>query len=198
MMDFLSVTKIPALIRPTRSIGGVICDVTLEENHEDGLTITEYPVENGANISDHATIKPKRVSIRVAASDAGGSLLEDSGENRSIEIYQKLLDLMEAREPFEVITAKRSYKNMLIESISAPTDSQSQNALIAAIECREVITATVETTSVPPRARHQNGAKTGGVADKGAKSAQPAGASSLQSGIGSEGSGYRRPGGPAS
>lgn len=195
-MNYLSVTPLPALIRPARSIGGVVCDVTLEESHEDGLTITEYPVENGATISDHATIKPKRVSIRIVASDAGGSSAESSGEDRSIEIYQQLLDLMETREPIEIITAKRAYKNMLIESISAPTDAQTQQALIASLECREVNIATVETTSVPPRARHQNGAKTGGIADKGTKSANAAPASVLQSGIGTEGSGFRRPGGP--
>lgn len=194
MTDFLSRTLFPALIKPRRSIGGIMCDVTLDENHEDGLTITEFPVESGATISDHAVIKPKQLTIRAAASDSGGEV-PSSGDRRSTDIYNQLLALMEKREPIDIITGRRSYKNMLIEALSTTTDATTDNILIVTIACREVVIVSTKTTSIPPRARHQNGAKTGGVADKGEKSPQDG--SALQQGAGTQGQGYRRPGGPA-
>lgn len=63
-MNWLSQSEEPATLRPHRSIGGVTFDVVVEEQHEDTLEITEHPVEHGANISDHAFMKPASVTIR--------------------------------------------------------------------------------------------------------------------------------------
>lgn len=196
MTNTLAETPSPTLIRPSRSLGGLAFDIVVEETHEDGLVITEHPVERGAVISDHAYLKPKTVSIRGGASEAGSSLNpESSSDQRTVVLYDKLLELQASCVPFDVITGKRSYKNMLLETLSVTTDATSTSTLWVMADCREVIIVETQVTSVPPRTRHANGAKTGGIADKGDKQLTEEKRSTIASAAG--GSGYRRPGGPA-
>jgi hypothetical protein len=196
-LDGLSQTPSPTLIRPQRSLGGVVFDVTIEEKHEDSLIITEHPVEKGAPISDHAYAKPKTVTIRGGVSDSGASLATSatSGEGRSVKLYDQLRTLQASREPFAIVTGLRSYKNMMIETLSVPVDATTGSALILTADCREVLIVETKSTSMPPRSKHADGAKTGGVADKGDKQLQNDKRSAISEAAG--GTGHRRPGGPA-
>ena len=148
-----------------RNLGGIVFAVVIEESHEDKVSITEHPVEQGAKISDHAYVEPASLTIRAGHSDSLGA-----GASR--EIYEQLLELMRKREPFEIVTGKRLYENMLLESVSATTDSSTENALQVTAQCREVIIVKTQTASVPPRNRHKNAGRTGGSADKGQKQAK--------------------------
>lgn len=49
--------------------------------------------------------------------------------------------------PFDVITGKRSYSNMLIQRLVVSTDEKSEFSLVAQIGCRQVII--VSTSSAP-------------------------------------------------
>ena len=178
-MNWLSQSEEPATLRPQRSIGGVTFDVVVEEQHEDTLEITEHPVEHGANISDHAFMKPASVTIRAGVSDGSGSI---AGEKAGVSVYEALQTLQQAREPFDIITGKRKYRNMLIETLSVLTDADSENALVVTADCRDVIVVKTQTVSVPPRSRHRNAGKTGGTANKGQKQAKRQ--SILKAGIG--------------
>lgn len=57
-------------ISPKRYIGGLTAMATLEEKHTDELQITEHPIEQGANINDHAFKRPAEVVIRCGWSDS--------------------------------------------------------------------------------------------------------------------------------
>lgn len=37
----------------SRSVGGFVANVTVEENHSDELVITDHPIEQGTVVSDH-------------------------------------------------------------------------------------------------------------------------------------------------
>ena len=165
----MSAQQETVMVRPQRSIGELIADVTVEEQHTDELEITEHPVEQGAAIHDHAYKKPMTVTIRGGVTDAkdGG----DGSEQPSKEFYDKLVDLQAKREPFDIVTGKRKYKNMLIKSLSATSDADTENCLIFEAECQEVIIVATRVTSVPPRAKHKNPKKTGATEDKGQKQA---------------------------
>jgi len=54
------------LIRPKRALGPMAMQVTVEEHHQDDLEITDHPIEQGAQISDHAFKRPAEVVIRAA------------------------------------------------------------------------------------------------------------------------------------
>lgn len=156
-------------VRPVRSIGDIVMDVTIEEQHADDVEPTGHPVENGANIADHAIIQPSTVTIVAGASDSGGT---STGDKRSVEIYQKLLELQKTREPFDLVTGKRVYKNMLIASLGSTTDRETENALIVTAELQEIIMATVQVVAIP-RSRQKRGMVTGGVNESGQKQLEP-------------------------
>ncbi|MBC17082.1 MAG: hypothetical protein CL942_08525 [Desulfovibrio sp.] len=180
-VNVLSQSAESVYVRPARSIGGLVMDVTVEENHNDDLEITDHPVENGANVTDHAFMQPPTVSITAGVSDSGGT---STGDKRSVEAYEKLLELQKKREPFDLITGKRVYKNMLIRSLSTTTDKETENALIFTAELREVIMATVQAVSIP-RSRQRRGMATGGTDSTGQKQleSKPQQSSALKDGL---------------
>lgn len=47
----------------SRSVGSFKFDVTTAEMHDASLTLTENPVESGANIADHAILNPRGLTI---------------------------------------------------------------------------------------------------------------------------------------
>lgn len=192
MTDTLSRPAVPVAVRPIRQLGDITFDAWLEESHEDALTITDHPVEQGASISDHAFLKPRTVSLRYGVSDAASDLASD-GARRSIAVYERLLELQGSREPFDLVTGKRLYRNMLIETLSTVTDASSGNALIVTIDCREVIIVNTAVSTLPPRTRHAAPNQTGGTTDTGNKQPQDAARkSALAAAFGSG----DRPGGP--
>lgn len=161
-----------------RNLGGVTFDVVLEESHEDCLEITEHPVEHGASVNDHAYLKPATVTIRAGVSDSSPA---GSGDGYSRDVYDKLRQLQATREPFSIVTGKRLYENMLLETLTILTDQTTEHALIVSAACRQVIIVHTQVVSVPPRARHASPGKTGGTTDKGQKQPQR---SMLKAGLG--------------
>lgn len=155
----------PATIIPRRSIGPFNATVTLEEIASDDLEITQHPVQQGATITDHAYLKPATVSIKIMFNAADAPLAET---------YAKLRQLQASREPFDVVTGKRAYKNMLFKSLGQTNDAQTENVLSISAELQEIFIVQVETTTVPPRKQQANPGKTGTTENAGQKSAQPA------------------------
>ena len=155
----------PATIIPRRSIGPFNATVTLEEIASDDLEITQHPVQQGATITDHAYLKPATVSIKIMFNAADAPLAET---------YAKLRQLQASREPFDVVTGKRAYKNMLFKSLGQTNDAQTENVLSISAELQEIFIVQVETTTVPPRRQQANPGKTGATENAGQKSAQPA------------------------
>jgi hypothetical protein len=159
----------PAFFVPhRRSIGGIVAEVTIDEQGSDDVQITEHPVEQGAPIADHAFKRPSIVTIRAGWSrQYAWDLSAESG------VYGLLLSWQAALLPFDVITGKRNYTNMLIERLQVQTDQHSEFALMATITCRQVILVSTSTTSAkmksPSDGAQQNPEKTGNEKDGGDK-----------------------------
>lgn len=162
----VGVGAVQALFSPRRSIGFMVAEVTIEENATDTLEVTRHPVEIGAAITDHASLQPAEVVIRAGWSQSG-SLPGHVGR-----VYAALLALQAEREPFAVTTGKRTYRDMLIVSLSQTTDAATENALMATIVCRQVLLVKTQTTNVAPRERQAQAANTAGVEEAGQR--QPA------------------------
>lgn len=58
------------LVRPKRNIGAFVANVTIEEQHQDDIQITDHPVEIGAAITDHAFRKPSSLIIKAGWSNS--------------------------------------------------------------------------------------------------------------------------------
>ena len=160
----------------TRKIGLIVPSVVISEKHSDTLEITEHPVEVGAAISDHAYRRPSEVVMQVGFAD-GGSLLDlldttSFGLSAGLsprEVYQNLLDLQNSRVPFDVVTGKRLYSNMLIRAMEVTTERSTENVLSAVLTLREVIITSTTTSQVAAKEDMKEGANTSAVQNSGVK-----------------------------
>lgn len=154
------------LLSPQRGFGKFIPQVVVKESHLDNLTITRHPIETGAPISDHAYMEPAELTIHcgwapsapalpgplgalVPVSQgliAGVAQLFGEGGGYLETLYEEMLKLQAEREPITVTTGKRSYENMLIESIAVDTDERSENILMVALTFKQVIIVRTETS----------------------------------------------------
>lgn len=160
----------PALFRQ-RSIGGFVADVTIDEDGTDELAITDFTVEQGASITDHSFMRPAHIKILVGYSNSSPS----SGGNPNYvqDIYAQFLGLQRSREPFDIFTGKRAYRNMLIHRLHQHTDQKVENALIMSVECREIILTETQTVTVPSAKDMKNPASNAPTGNAGAQSLQP-------------------------
>jgi hypothetical protein len=156
-----------AAFRSRRRIADFVTYLTIDENGEDELEITDHPVQEGAEITDHAYKKPPMLNVTISFSES-----DENSVMTLDETYAAMLELQESRVPFEVVTGKRIYTNMLFKSLRQTTDKNTDNVLSIQAILKHVILTTVTITSVPPRARQKNPAKTGATSKAGSKKAQ--------------------------
>lgn len=183
-MDILS-----AIFRlQSRKIGIYVPDVVVSEKHSDALEITEHPVEIGAAVNDHAYKRASEVTMECGFA-GGGSLLDFadvSGIGLAIgqspkQIYQQLLDLQESRVPFDVVTGKRTYSNMLIRAIEVTTERATENVLYCVLTLREVIISQTQQVTVADKSNMADGISTASLQNRGNQSPVPANESMLSS-----------------
>jgi hypothetical protein len=181
------------IIKPRRGIGTMLAQVTIEENHNDNVEITDHPIDSGATISDHAFLRPSELVIKAgwsnSASDAssfGGfkgllntlqlattginlpsgvssSSLVGSSASQIKQTYEKLLKLQSDRELLEVYTGKRRYENMLIKSLQTHTDAKTENSLIVTITMRQIIRVKTKVLAVMANPEDQKYPETSAV-----------------------------------
>lgn len=171
-MSFITTPiSLQSLFGKNRKIGDIDVNVVISEGTDDTLTITKQPVQQGASITDHAYKEPTTFSMQVYFSDNFFVSLQD--------IYDQLLELQDSRTPFDVVTPKRIYRNMLIASLRQTTDKTTENCLALNIAFQEVIIVSISTVQVPPR-RQKLKAVTQATQNVGKKSAL----TSLKEGVG--------------
>lgn len=150
------------LVELKTNIGGLFFDAVLSTDSDESLTITSHPIQNGANISDHAFNNPATITMEIAMSDAMASFLPGQyggPDGKSITAYRMLRDLKELRIPVQVRTRLDTYSNMLIKGIHVHDDVSTLNGLKASIELQEVFIVDVaESSNVSKRAWSSAGA----------------------------------------
>jgi hypothetical protein len=175
-MDILSVL----FQQRTRSIGVLIPDVVVTESHKDELDIASHPVEMGASISDHAWKKPSTVTLDCGFS-GGGSLLNFADVSQfglsiglsAKKAYEEILALQKNCELLDVVTGRRTYKNMLIQQIDVTTGKEGTEALIAKITLVEVFLSSTQGVAVAEKSAMGKGVSTAGMVNTGQKSLKP-------------------------
>lgn len=159
-------------------------EILLDESHEYSAQITDYPVEDGATINDHAIKQPERVTMNFLVSDTpiiiggggGGAIASLLGVTESQKAYDYLKDLWKNGEIFTLICKYDVFLDMAIESMTPTRNSKTGQALNFAVTFKKfnlVNAANVETSAekaTPPAKPRQQGA-----ADKGKQTTQAAG-----------------------
>lgn len=107
-------------------IGPVPLNVLISEQHTSEVEVTSNPIETGAEVNDHAYVKPKKVELEVADKNAAIT-------------FNALVEFQESRTPFTLVTGFRVYQNMVITELDALRDKQHSRVLKAKVKLREVI-----------------------------------------------------------
>jgi hypothetical protein len=170
-MSFITQPLQSILIRNKRQIGTIAVDVVISESTIDNLEITQQPVQQGATISDHAFKKPTTLSMQIMF---GAGPLADLPKT-----YKDLLDLQSTVVPFDIITPKRKYSNMLFSALGMTTDKKTENALSITCSFQEVLIVSLG-TAVVPRSHQKSPQKTAAIQQTGNQSFL----SSLTQGVG--------------
>jgi hypothetical protein len=126
-----------------------VFDGVLRLAHKRTLVKTQHPVLTGANISDHAYMKPSRVTMDIIMSDAMAPFktgLWTGSSTKSVSAWQILKNLQINRTLLTLTTRLDTYYNMLIEDLSAPDDYKTGHGLRCTIVLEELIAASVSST----------------------------------------------------
>jgi len=139
-MSFINQIETLLGIGPSRSFGSAnqifSGYVTMTENTVDEIEITQQPVQQGANIADHAFKKPISLSIQILfGANLFGSSLSTT--------YQQLVALQDSFIPFVVTTPKRVYGSMLFRTLGVTTDRTKENILAINASFQQIITVPI-------------------------------------------------------
>ncbi|MCG8433494.1 MAG: hypothetical protein MJA83_05640 [Gammaproteobacteria bacterium] len=154
--------------------GAIEFDASVNEDHEAENDVTEFPVEEGADITDHIRPRPESITINGIVSNTPLTLLPIE-PRRAEEAYDKLKTIKDTGQLVSIVTSLRRYDNMAITSLSVVRNAQNGNVVNATVRLREVFLAQTETVIPEPP-----GTATTGPVDTGAQSATPASAAVTQ------------------
>lgn len=174
-------------------VNTLVAQVTIEEDHDDALFITEHPVEQGAAISDHTFKLPARLRLVLGWSDSpspkntgllfipaniiGGISSTANAFSSSPSyvkgVYERLLALQESSVPVSIFTGKRAYSNMLLRSVRTTTNKDTENSLVVRMEAHQVIIVNTQVVSIASAAVQANPQKTSPTVDNGTVQPKP-------------------------
>jgi hypothetical protein len=131
-------------------IDGFEIDAVLRENHEYESTVTDYPLDEGSDASDHVINKPVTITLDSVVSDTPiGALADRRGTDTlpSSDAIAKLRRIRAARQPIVIVTTKGVYSSVVMQSLRIPVDANTGAALaFTAVFKQLYITETARTT----------------------------------------------------
>ena len=142
-------------IRTQKSIGGIQLDAVISDSHVNEVSLTNNPVEFGAEITDNAVVQPKQINILAEVSDtplgvaAFGQIVDlvtglfgsSTSENitRSNAAYNAVIQLQEEREPIQIQTKLKLYTDMIITKVTTIQDKDTSRIVRMSIDLQQVI-----------------------------------------------------------
>ncbi len=114
------------------TIDGYKIDVAVSEGHNFTAQVTAHPVEKGADVADHVRLQPIKVTVSGIVTDTpigvigdergklGTQIAADVGALPSMDAYDHLYRVWQARQPVTIETSLQVFENMVLDSLSAP------------------------------------------------------------------------------
>jgi hypothetical protein len=144
-------TAVSLLNKSVTKIDVIELDATISESHNGEVEVTEHPVEEGFNVTDHARAKPdvltltgiisntplnRTQALRKVADQSGFVFETSAGTAQKVgapgyaeEAFAKLQALRTSGKVLTVQTRYRSYTDMLLTSLVVPRDASTGDAL---------------------------------------------------------------------
>lgn len=117
-------------------VGTIDLDVTITEQHRYNSRVTNYPVEDGTIVSDHIINEPDTLTLQALVSDSPLNIL--ALPNRSVDVFNRLVDIQQRRELVTVVTGLKIYDSMAITSLDVPRNLETGQSLTFTIELQKV------------------------------------------------------------
>lgn len=143
-------------------------DLALSESFVLPGEVTQFPVESGADISDHIRVLPEEMTLECLASDtpigevATDETRQENGEPvplPSNDAFHTLVEIREARQPVTIETSFGTFDNMGIEHLEMNAEPAKSGGLFFTVKFKRVNVVTNKRTRTRVR-----GAMTGGKA----------------------------------
>ena len=118
-------------------VGSVELDVTLREDHNYSSRVTTYPIEDGSILTDHIINDPTTLTLEGIITDTPLSIL--SLFNRSVDAFNRLIEIHEKKELVTVVTGIKTYPKMAITQLNIPRTISTGQSLKFTIELQNVL-----------------------------------------------------------
>lgn len=131
------------------NIGGIECDALIHHKLAMEAEIPDYPVEEGYSVQDTMILKPRTLSLTVIVTNTPITFRSHASPGRVQEVAARFQELYQSRQLITVTSAKGSFQNMGITSLSLPYDVSTKTSLEIPITLKEVLTTTAQTVTIP-------------------------------------------------
>ena len=131
------------------NIGGIECDALIHHELAMEAEIPDYPVEEGYSVQDTMILKPRTLSLTVIVTNTPITFRSHASLGRVQEVAARFQELYHSRQLITVTSAKGSFQNMGITSLSLPYDVSTKTSLEIPITLKEVLTTTAQTVTIP-------------------------------------------------
>ena len=108
-----------------------------QEEHRVRVRTTEYPVETGADLTDHVVREPYRIKLKGSATEA------QKGTQAGLQAWAAILAHINSRKPIAVVTRLGTYYNMMMVDAKPVVDESTGLSLDIDIELKEILRANV-------------------------------------------------------
>lgn len=154
--------------RKAPTMAGLEFDAVLEDTFESSVVFTQFPIEAGANATDHGIIQPNRWTLtgaisnnplQLSVTDFAGALsnfagsgalagaaglsagfLSGSDDTRASDALSLLIEIKNARQPFDIDAGDITLTNMVITNITRTKNPANEGALVFVAELQELPT----------------------------------------------------------
>lgn len=159
---------------------GVFFDATLSISHARSAEVTNYPVEEGSDISDHRRKGPATVTITGLLANVPSGLFAQLEQftqapiwdsTRAREAFAKLLQVYESEEFCSLSTGIELYENGVLTDLAIDDKPENGDAILFSATWREIRVARSETVAIEEEAARPPKAS---PADAGTKATPPA------------------------
>ncbi len=116
---------------PKDSAIEISLDASISEGHNFNSRVSQFPIEDGANIADNIINDPAGLEITgfitntpitIFVQNVTNLIDDTTGGNRVQTAFDALLKVRASKEPFTIVTGLRTYENMVFTSLNFPKD----------------------------------------------------------------------------
>jgi len=140
-------------------IDDLTLDVATVVEHRFDAEVTDHPVSEGENISDHVTPQPDAVTVTgiISRTPIDPAIIsEEASNSRYQRAFDKLRDLKENPRLITLLTQRRQYENMVVTGISIVDDVNTGDSLQFTANFRHIRQVQVLVTRFSDAAQRPN------------------------------------------